>query len=102
MAITAGQVAIAQTAAASAVTLCQVPPGQCSITISVTGNTAYVSPTPPTTASSMSLSSSFAVVPGAAPTSFLTFPNSRGTGLSVLSATTTATATVSYIISTNA
>jgi hypothetical protein len=102
MAITIGQVAIAQTAAASAVTLCIVPPGQCSVTITATGNTAYVGPTAPSTASSLLISNCYAVVPGAAPTSFLTFPNSKGTGLSVLSSSTAATATVSYIISTNA
>jgi len=48
----------------------------------------------------MQLASAFQVVPGAAPTSFVTFTGSKGTSLSVLSSTTAATATVSYLIST--
>ena len=102
MAIITGQVATAATAATSSTALCTIPPGACSVVITATGGTALVGPTPASTAQSLSISNSFAVVPGAAPTSFVTFTGSRGTGLSVLSASTAVTATVSYLISTEA
>jgi hypothetical protein len=100
VAITTGQVATAATAATSATALCTVPPGSCNVVIAVTGGTAVVGPTPGS-GQTMQLASAFQVVPGAAPTSFVTFPGSKGTGLSVLSSTTAATATVSYLISTD-
>ena len=100
MAIITGQVATAATAATSATALCTIPPGACNVIITATGGTAAVGPTPPSTAQSLLLGNCLQVVPGAAPTSFTTFPASRGTGLSVLSASTAVTATVSYLIST--
>ena len=101
MAIITGQVATAATATTSATALCTIPPGRCSVTLTVTGGTALVGPTPGS-GQSMTLANGFQVVPGAAPTSFVTFTGSKGTGLSVLAATTAATATVSYLISTDA
>lgn len=100
MAIVTGQVATAATAATSATALCTVPPGACNVVITATGGTAVVGPTPGS-GQIMQLASSYQVVPGAAPTSFVTFPGSRGASLSVLSSTTAATATVSYLISTD-
>lgn len=99
MAIITGQVAIAATAASSAASLCNVPPGACNVLLAATGGTALVGPTPGS-GQTLLTSNTFQVVPGAAPTSFVTFTGSRGTGLSVLSATTAATATVSFLIST--
>ena len=99
MAIITGQVATAATAATSATGLCTIPPGACSVVITATGGTAVVGPTPGS-GQSLLLGNSFQVVPGAAPTSFTTFTGSKGTSLSVLSSTTAATATVSYLIST--
>ena len=101
MAITTGQVATAATAATSATALCTIPPGPCNVIITATGGTAAVGPTPGS-GQSLLLGNCLQVVPGAAPTSFVTFPGSRGTGLSVLSASTAVTATVSYLISTEA
>src|ERR1700748_542595 len=101
MAIVTGQVTTAATAATSSTTLCTVPPGLCNVVITATGGPAIVGPTPGS-GQSLTLANSFQVVPGAAPTSFVTFPPSKGTGLSVLSSTTAATATVSYLISTEA
>ena len=101
MAIITGQVATAATAATSATALCTIPPGACNVVIAATGGTAIVGPTPGS-GQALTLANSFQVVPGAAPTSFVTFPTSKGTGLSVLSSTTAATATVSYLISTEA
>ena len=99
MAIITGQVATAATAATSATALCTIPPGACNVVLTATGGTAVVGPTPGA-GQSLLLGNAFQVVPGAAPTSFVTFTGSKGTGLSVLSATTAATATVSYLIST--
>ena len=99
MAIITGQVATAATAATSASLLCMVPPGACSVVLTATGGTAVVGPTPGS-GQSLLLANSLQVVPGAAPTSFVTFTGSKGTGLSVLSVSTSVTATVSYLIST--
>ena len=101
MAITTGQVATAATAATSATVLCTVPPGACNVVITATGGTAAVGPTPGS-GQTLLPGNCLQVVPGAAPTSFVTFPGSRGTGLSVLSASTAVTATVSFLISTEA
>ena len=100
MAIITGQATTAATASTSSTLLCTVPPGSCNVVITATGGTAVVGPTPGT-GQVMQLASSYQVVPGAAPTSFVTFPGSKGGGLSVLSSTTAATATVSYLISTD-
>lgn len=99
MAIITGQVATGQTAASSAATLCNIPPGACDVTLTATGGTAYVGPTPGS-GQSMLLANSFPLVAGAVPTSFVTFTGSKGTGLSVLAGSTAATVTVSYLIST--
>ncbi len=96
MAILTGQTASASTAASL---LCTIPPGACSVVLTATGGTASVGPTPGT-GQSLLISNGLQVVPGAAPTSFVAFPGSRGTSLSFASATTAATATVSYLIST--
>jgi len=98
MAILTGQTASASTAASL---LCAIPPGACDVVITATGGTAAVGPTPGT-GQTLLLSNSLQVVPGAAPTSFSTFPGSRGSSLSFVSAVNATTVTVSYLISTEA
>ncbi|HLI39602.1 MAG TPA: hypothetical protein VKV80_20015 [Streptosporangiaceae bacterium] len=97
MAILAGQAASSSTAPSA---LCLIPPGACSVVLTATGGTAVVGPTP-ASGQVLGPGNGLQVVPGAAPTSFSTFPGSRGTGLSFVSSAA-ATVTVSYLISTEA
>lgn len=72
----------------SATFLCSIPPGPCDVVLTAASGTAYVGP------SATIASGSGLVISGAAPTTFSTYPGSKGAQLYVAG-------TVSYLISTD-
>jgi hypothetical protein len=97
--ILTGQAASSSTAASSFAT---IPPGACHVVLSNAGPaTASVGPVPGS-GQALLAGNGLLVLPGAAPTMFATFPDSKGTGLSFCTTANGSTATISWLISTSA
>jgi hypothetical protein len=96
MAIVTGQLSYDNT---NPTGLCTVPAGVCSVILSNVGPaTVAVGPSSPRT--SPLCSTGYLLAPGAAPTSFVTTPASRGGALSCCVTSNGQPATVSFLIST--
>lgn len=97
--LVSGQTAISSTAATA---VCTLPPGAYDVVLSNIGPGTVCAGETPGAGQSLTAGNGYLMGPGQAPTHFRAFTGSKGSGLSACATVNGSTATLSYLISTEA